>query len=41
VEKVIDEIYDPAYGARPLDRYLLDKIEPGLIDQVIQNEINK
>jgi ATP-dependent Clp protease ATP-binding subunit ClpA len=28
IEKVIDEVYDPAYGARPLDRYLVDKIEP-------------
>jgi ATP-dependent Clp protease ATP-binding subunit ClpA len=41
IEKVIDEIYDPAYGARPLDRYLLDKVEPWLIDQVIHYEMNK
>lgn len=41
IEKVIDEIYDPAYGARPLDRYLVDKVEPGLIDQVMQNELHK
>jgi ATP-dependent Clp protease ATP-binding subunit ClpA len=38
---VIDEVYDPAYGARPLDRYLVDKIEPWLIDQVMSNEMKK
>lgn len=41
IEKIIDEIYDPAYGARPLDRYLYEKIEPDLIEQVISYELDK
>jgi len=33
---VIEKIYDPAYGARPLDRYIHDEIEPELIEQIMQ-----
>ena len=41
IEQVIDEIYDPAYGARPLERYLTDEVEPQLIKQVMENELSK
>jgi ATP-dependent Clp protease ATP-binding subunit ClpA len=33
---VIDEIYDPAYGARVIERYIVDTVEPELIDQVME-----
>lgn len=36
---VIDEIYDPAYGARVIERYITDTVEPELIDQVLQQEV--
>ena len=36
VEKIIDEIYDPAYGARPIDRYIHNTIEPELIEEVMK-----
>lgn len=41
IAKIVDEIYDPAYGARPLERYIYEKIEPGLIDQVMKIEGKK
>ncbi len=36
IASVIDEIYDPAYGARVIERYIMDSVEPTLIDQVLQ-----
>lgn len=36
ITDIIEKIYDPAYGARPLDRYIHDEIEPELIDQMMQ-----
>ena len=36
IATVIDEIYDPAYGARVIERYIVDTVEPELIDQVIE-----
>ena len=36
--EVVEEIYDPAYGARVIERYIVDKIEPELIDQVMKQE---
>jgi len=39
VWQVIDEIYDPAYGARPIERYIVDTLEPKLIDQVLKREL--
>ena len=41
IEQVIDDIYDPAYGARPLERYLYDTLEPQLIDQIMEKEMKK
>jgi ATP-dependent Clp protease ATP-binding subunit ClpA len=34
--KIIDEIYDPQYGARPIERYIHDKIEPEIINQLLE-----
>lgn len=36
IDEIIDKVYDPALGARPLDRYIHQEIEPKLIDQVMQ-----
>lgn len=36
IEEIIDKVYDPALGARPLDRYIHQEIEPKLIDQIMQ-----
>ncbi len=38
IDGIIEKIYDPAYGARPLDRYIHDEIEPVLIEQVMENK---
>jgi ATP-dependent Clp protease ATP-binding subunit ClpC len=35
IDDIVEKIYDPAYGARPLDRYIHDEIEPELIEQVM------
>ena len=37
IAKIIDEIYDPQYGARPVERYINDNIEPEIIKQLINN----
>ncbi len=36
IKKIIDEIYDPQYGARPISRYIHDKIEPEIIEQLMK-----
>ena len=35
VEEIIDKIYNPQFGARPIERYIYDEIEPELIDQMM------
>ena len=35
IAKIIDEIYDPQYGARPIERYINSNIEPEIIKQLI------
>lgn len=37
IAKIIDEIYDPQYWARPVERYINDNIEPEIIKQLINN----
>ncbi|MBP6256734.1 hypothetical protein KA405_03260 [Patescibacteria group bacterium] len=37
IATVIDDIYDPAYGARVIERYITDTVEPELIDQLLAN----
>jgi ATP-dependent Clp protease ATP-binding subunit ClpB len=41
IEEIIDEIYSPEFGARPIERYIYDEIEPKLIEQVIKLEKEK
>lgn len=36
VAEIIDKIYDPQFGARPIDRYIYDEVEPKLIDQMMR-----
>ena len=36
ITDIVEKIYDPVYGARPLDRYIHDQIEPELIDQMMK-----
>jgi ATP-dependent Clp protease ATP-binding subunit ClpA len=33
--EIIDTIYNPQFGARPIDKYIYDTIEPELIDQIM------
>jgi ATP-dependent Clp protease ATP-binding subunit ClpC len=37
IATVIDDIYDPAYWARVIERYITDTVEPELIDQLLAN----
>jgi len=41
VKEIIDKIYDPQYGARPLDRYIQDEIEPQLITKIMNPKKTK
>lgn len=36
VAEIIDKIYDPQFGARPIERYIYDEVEPQLIDQMMK-----
>ncbi len=36
ITAIIDEVYNPQFNARPLDKYIQDKIEPELIQKVIE-----
>lgn len=35
IAEIIEKIYDPQFGARPLDRYLYDEVEPMIIDKML------
>ena len=35
ISEIIDKIYDPQYGARPLERYIQDTIEPEIIKDIL------
>lgn len=35
ISTIIDTIYNPQFGARPIEKYIYDTIEPELIDQVM------
>jgi len=35
ISAIIDKIYDPQYGARPLERYIQDSIEPDIIKSIL------
>ena len=36
IKAIIEKIYEPQYGARPLDRYIQDEIEPKLIEKIME-----
>ena len=40
ISEIIDEIYDPQFGARPIERYIYDKIEPDFIEQIMDSHKN-
>lgn len=35
IKDIIEKIYEPQYGARPLERYIQDEIEPELIKKIM------
>ncbi|MBS8121537.1 ATP-dependent Clp protease ATP-binding subunit [Candidatus Vampirococcus lugosii] len=37
IQSIIDEIYAPEYGARPISRYIHEQIEPKIIEEIIEN----
>ncbi len=41
IKEIIEKIYEPQYGARPLDRYIQDEIEPQLIAKIMQRKTTK
>lgn len=36
LEAIVDEIYDPQFGARPIEKYIYEKIEPQIIDSIMK-----
>lgn len=38
ITAIIDEIYNPQFGARPIDKYIYDTIEPELIEQIMHQD---
>ncbi|MBF0981827.1 ATP-dependent Clp protease ATP-binding subunit, partial [Candidatus Gracilibacteria bacterium] len=36
IEKIIDKIYDPQFGARPVERYINDEIEAQIINSLLK-----
>lgn len=36
VSKIIDKIYDPAFWARPIERYINDEVEPKIINSLLK-----
>lgn len=36
IAKIIDKIYDPQFGARPVERYINDEIEPQIINSLLK-----
>lgn len=38
IRGIIDDIYDPEYGARPLERYIYENIEPELVEQIMDKD---
>ena len=41
ISKIIDEIYEPEFGARPLERYIENTIEQELIKQIMKSKKTK
>ena len=38
IAEIIDKIYEPQFGARPLERYIENTIEPELIKQIMKKK---
>jgi ATP-dependent Clp protease ATP-binding subunit ClpA len=38
IKDIIEKIYEPQYGARPLERYIQDEIEPLLIKKIMEKK---
>ena len=38
IAEIIEKIYEPQFGARPLERYIENTIEPELIQQIINKK---
>jgi len=38
ITEIVDKIYDPQFGARPLERYIQDEIEPSLIKKIMDEK---
>ncbi len=38
IKDIIEKIYEPQYGARPLERYIQDEIEPKLIAKIMEKK---
>jgi len=36
IQEIIEKIYEPQFGARPLERYIENTIEPKLIKQIMK-----
>ena len=39
VDKVLEESYSPDFGARPIKRYIQDKVETLLADRIVRGEM--
>ena len=37
IATIIDKIYDPQYGARPIEKYIHDQVEPTIIEKMMNN----
>ena len=38
IKDIVDKIYDPQYGARPVERYIQDEVEPELIKKILESK---
>lgn len=41
IATIIDEIYNPQFWARPIEKYIYDTIEPELIDQIMNTKVQE
>lgn len=38
IQEIIEKVHEPEYGARPLERYIYDEIEPQIIDSLLEKD---
>lgn len=41
IQKVLDETYNPEYGARPVRRYIQDALEDAIADSMLREKNKK